>query len=137
MVVSESTNPPIAKIIDFSKFKYQESKKLKSGQSKTRGSEEKEVRLTPFMAQNDFKNRLDRAREFLKSGYRLKLVVKFVGRQITRREFGVNLLTKAIEDLSDVATPIDKPKWQGKLYLTQLKPIAITKNNQSTKNEQN
>jgi len=128
VVVSESANPPVAKIIDFQKFKYQESKKVRSGSAKS--VDTKEVRLTPFMAQNDLANRLSKARAFLTSGNRVKLVVKFTGRQITRREFGESLLTNAIINLNDISTLDQNPKWQGKLYYCQLKPSKGKKNDQ-------
>lgn len=132
MVVSESANPPVAKIIDFQKFKYQESKKVRSGSAKS--VDTKEVRLTPFMAQNDLGNRLSKARAFLSSGNRVKLVVKFTGRQITRREFGENLLNEAIISLNDTSTLDQNPKWQGKLYYCQLKPKKAAQKNDQIKN---
>lgn len=122
IVVTDKAVPPIAKIIDYQKYKYQQEKKLKSGTAKTKSTEVKEVRITPFMAENDFQNRIKRAEGFLKSGYRTKIVVKFVGRQITRKEFGQDQLNKAIERLSPLATVEQEPKWQGKLLVTQLKP---------------
>jgi translation initiation factor IF-3 len=74
------------------------------------------------MASNDFNTRVERTKDFLADGHRVKLVVKFVGRQITRKEFGVNLLEQAITALKDNGTPDQPPKWQGKLYIVQLKP---------------
>lgn len=130
ILVAEKTDPPVAKIIDFSKFKYQQTKKTRAGTTKTKATNVKEVRFTPFMAENDFKNRLDRARDFLVSGHKVKLVVKFVGRQITRKEFGGKQLDKAIEALNDISRPESEPKWQGKLYFVQIKPTNKTKNDQ-------
>ena len=127
VVVSEKAKPPVAKIIDFQKFKYQQSKKERAGSTKQKAADTKEVRLTPFMAANDFANRLERAREFLTDGYRVKIVVKFHGRQITRKEFGVGQMDRAIEALSDISQ-VDQPaKWQGKIYFAQLKPIKQIK----------
>lgn len=128
VVVSENANPPVAKIIHFQKFKYQESKKLRSGTAKN--VETKEVRFTPFMAANDFNTRVERAKEFLADGHRVKLVVKFVGRQITRKEFGVSQMDQAIAALSVNGTPDSPPKWQGKIYVTQLKPLKQPKKNE-------
>jgi translation initiation factor IF-3 len=129
VVVSEKAKPPVAKILDFQKYKYQQAKKERAGAAKQKASDSKEVRLTPFMAANDFQHRLDQAREFLTDGYRLKIVVKFHGRQITRKEFGVQQLDKAVERLSDISKIDQPPKWQGKLYIVQLKPTG-NKNDQ-------
>lgn len=134
IVVAEMAQPPVAKIIEFSKFKYQQTKKTKSGTTKTKSTEVKEVRFTPFMAQNDFNNRLDRVKEFLSNGHKVKLVVKFSGRQISRREFGIKVLDQAITSIKDVATIEQEPKWQGKLYFVQVKPKQIQKNETKDQN---
>jgi len=123
VVVSEKAQPPVAKIIDFQKFKYQQAKKERSGAVKQKAADTKEVRFTPFMAANDFANRQDRARQFLADGYRVKIVVKFQGRQITRKEFGIGQMDKAIQALSSVSQVDQAPKWQGKIYFAQLKPV--------------
>ncbi len=122
VVVSENAVPPVAKIIDFKKFKYQQSKKERAGAAKTKLTSVKEVRLTPFMAQGDFNNRVDRTKEFLQAGHKVKLVVKFVGRQITRKEFGIKQMEDAFTALSKVGVPEGEPKWQGKLYIAQIRP---------------
>lgn len=121
-MVAKNAQPPVAKIIDFNKFKYIQEKKAKTGGAKSKATDVKQIRLTPFMADNDFQTRLDKARGFLKEGHPVKLVVKFVGRQITRKEFGKELMDKAVNKLSDIAKISQEPKWQGKLYTTQLKP---------------
>lgn len=122
VLVAEKAEPPVARIVDFTKFKYQQSKKERSGTAKSKATNVKEVRLTPFMAKNDFERRIERANDFLKDGYRTKLVVKFVGRQITRREFGRELMDDAIAKLAEVGTAEGEPKWQGKLLIVQFKP---------------
>ncbi len=127
VVITENAKPPVAKIIDFQKFKYQQSKKERSGAVKSKATSTKEVRFTPFMAANDFQIRLNRASEFLTDGYRVKLVVKFQGRQITRKEFGENMMVEAIKKLSNISQVDQAPKWQGKLYLVQLKPTKPQK----------
>lgn len=122
VVITENATPPVAKIIDFQKFKYQQNKKERSGATRSKATSTKELRFTPFMAQNDFQVRLDRAAEFLNGGYRVKLVVKFVGRQITRKEFGEKMMQDAISKLADISAVDQEPKWQGKFYFVQLKP---------------
>ncbi len=122
VLVAKKAKPPVAKIIDFNKFKYLEDKKTKSSGAKSKATDVKEIRFTPFMADNDFETRLDKARDFLNEGHPVKLVVKFVGRQITRKEFGKELMNKAIKKLSDIANVNQEPKWRGKLYMAQLKP---------------
>lgn len=127
VVVAESAKPPVAKIIAFTKFKYQQQQKEAQGKKKAKTVEIKEVRLTPFMAEGDFEQRLKKAAKFLEGGDKVRLTVKFVGRQITRKEFGENLLNKAIEGLSAVSKVEFPPKMQGKLLFTQLQPITKKK----------
>jgi len=119
--VTASAKPPVVKIIDFSKFKYLEAKKAKSGKGKST-QETKEVRFSPFMAENDVNTRLKKAEKFLKSGDRVKLVVKFSGRQITKKDFGDKVMQHALAQLEDKSTIVESPKLIGKLLIAQIKP---------------
>ncbi len=119
--VTDKTTPPIVKIIDFQKFKYQEDKKDRAGSGKG-GQETKEIRLRPFMAENDLGVKVRQAEKFLKAGDRVKLVVKFQGRQITKKEFGENVINLAIKSLAEVSTVVEEPKYLGKLLIAQVKP---------------
>ncbi len=118
--VAESAKPPVVKLIEFSKFKYQENKKDRAGAASAQ--ETKEVRMTPFMAENDFQVRLSRARQFLKGGDKVRLVVKFTGREITKKEFGEKMMANALEQLSTEASVEQAPKMLGKLLLATIKP---------------
>lgn len=119
--VAETAVPPVVKMMELSKFKYQESKKDRAGASK--GSQEtKEIRLAPFMAENDLKTKVEKARECLEAGDKVRLVVKFTGRQISKKEFGDKVMTSAINMLAEVGTVLEQPKMLGKLLIAQLKP---------------
>lgn len=120
--VASQTDPPVAKIIDFAKFKYQERRKHLEGKRKAKAQDLKEVRFTPFIAENDFNIRIKRAREFLEEGDKVVLVVKFVGRQITRKEFGYELIKRASHQLQDISTMEREPALKGKLLMTTLAP---------------
>lgn len=122
ILVGPNAKPPVAKLLNFSNFKYQQQKKEQSSKKKSKSTETKEIRLTPFIAPNDLQTRLKKARDFLVDGDRVKINVKFVGRQITRKEFGHEVLEKAAKDLADVAS-IDQPaKMQGRVMVMTLKP---------------
>lgn len=122
VLVSDKGKVPVAKILDFAKFKYENKQKQKTGVKKTKSVEIKEIRFTPFIAQGDFDTRIKKAREFLEDGNKVKLNVKFVGRQITRKEFGESLLERAFDALSDIATLEREPTLQGKILWSQLQP---------------
>lgn len=120
--VAPNTDPPVCKIIDFKKFIYQENKKVRSGRKMGKSKGPKEIRFTPFIAQNDYQIRIQKAKEFLAEGRSLKVVVKFLGRQITRKQFGYELLKKAQEELSEISKLESGPKLQGRLLAMVLKP---------------
>ena len=119
--ITDKANPPIVKIIDFQKFRYQEDKKGKAG-AQSSGQDTKELRLKPFMAENDINVRCKQAEKFLKGGDRVKLVVKFQGREITKKEFGEKVMQQAIQSLSEISTVVEEPKYMGKLLIAQIKP---------------
>lgn len=119
--ITEKATPPIVKIIEFQKFKYQEDKKDKAGSSRG-GQDTKEIRLKPFMAENDLGVKVRQAEKFLKAGDRVKLVVKFHGREITKKEFGEKIMNQAITGLAEVSTVAEAPKFLGKLLIAQVKP---------------
>lgn len=125
--VAANANPPVCKIIDFKKFRYQEEKKAKEGRKKTVKQETKEIRFTPFIAENDFNIRIQRAKEFLNQGNRVKLTVKFMGRQLAHKEFGYDLLKKASSNLISIAKIEDQPKWLGKMLILAVTPFKINK----------
>ncbi len=119
--ISDKAKPPIVKIISFSKFKYLESKKFKSGQGKF-NQDTKEVRFSPFMAENDLNTKIKKAQKFLKGGDRVKLVVKFTGRQITKKNFGDRVMQYTLSKLEEIAEVDQPPKLLGKLLIAQIKP---------------
>lgn len=119
--ITDKSTPPIVKIIEFQKFRYQEEKKDKAGSSAS-GQETKELRFKPFMAENDINIRCKQAEKFLKAGDRIKLVVKFQGREITKKEFGERVMQQAIQNLSEISTIVEQPKYMGKLLIAQIKP---------------
>jgi translation initiation factor IF-3 len=115
--------PPVVKLIDYKKYLYQLAKKEQVAKSSQKKVDLKEVRLTPFMADNDFQTRLNRGREFLSEGHKLRVTVKFVGRQLTHKEFAQQVLDKVITSYVEIAA-IDQPgKWFGKQYTATLTPI--------------
>jgi translation initiation factor IF-3 len=115
--------PPVVKLIDYKKFLYQLSKKERQQKAGAKKVDLKEVRLTPFMAENDFQTKLNRGREFLSDGHKVRISVKFVGRQLTKKEFGDVMMKKAFASLSDISTLDQPPKWIGRQYMATLTAI--------------
>lgn len=100
--IAPNANPPVAKLIDFKKFKYQESKKQREEKRKQKNVEIKEVRIRPFTDEHDFNTRADKAKEFLQDGNLLKITVFFKGREIIRKQYGYDAMSRFIKKLEPV-----------------------------------
>ena len=121
-MVTENANPPVCRIIDFKKFLYNEQKKDQAGKKKSKTQEIKEVRFTPFIGKNDLDNRVKKIRSFLEDGDKVKLTVKFVGRQITRKDFGDRVIQDVWQQVEDIAKIEQDPILQGKMLAMTIKP---------------
>ena len=123
VLIGESANPPVARIIDYKKFLYQEQKKEAESKKSQKASGIKELRIgSPFAGTADIKVRVNRAREMLTEGFKIKFVIKFIGRQITHPEFGHKIMNQIVDSLSDVAKIDREPKFEGKLLTMVLAP---------------
>lgn len=132
--VAGQAQPPVVKIVDFKKFLYQEEKKRREEKRKAKTSETKEIRLGPFMSDNDLQVMIRRGREFLEDGNKVRLVVKFKGRQITHPEFGREIINKTVTALSDISKIEREPHFEGKQLITLL--TAERKKNNAEKKDQ-
>ena len=112
--VAPAAKPPVAKLVDFKKFRYQEAKKQKQEKKKSKGGDLKVIRVSPFIAQGDLAQRIKRAKEFLSGGNKVKIEVRFFGRQLTKKEFGYKILGEFINQLGEEAKTEHDPKWMGK-----------------------
>lgn len=120
--VAPKAQPPVARIVDFNKFLYQQEKKKREEKRKAKISETKEVRLGPFMNTHDLEFMLKRARNFLSDGNKVRFVLKFIGRQITHPEFGREVLNKAITNLADISKIERDPHFEGKQLIVIITP---------------
>lgn len=119
--ISASAKPPVAKLIDFKKFKYQEAKKERENRKSQKNVGVKEIRLRPFIGQHDFDTRLKRAKEFIDDGNQVKLSLFFRGREITRKEFGFDVIKRFIGALEG-ARVVREPRLEGKLLVAMVVP---------------
>lgn len=112
--IAPNASPPVAKLIDYKKFKYQEAKKDRESRKNQKNVGVKEIRLRPFIGQHDFDTRLSQAKEFLGDGNQVKINVAFKGREITRKEFGFAVMKRFIESLAGVKV-VREPKMLGRV----------------------
>lgn len=125
--VAPSAKPPVAKLINFAKFKYQLQQKQQDDKKRSKNIELKEIWFTPFIAKGDFDVRIKKAREYLEGGDKVKLVVKYKGREITRKDFGDAIFAKATELLDDVSKVESPARLVGKNAFMQLAPVKKRK----------
>ena len=117
--IAAHAKPPVAKLIDFKKFKYQESKKDREAKKTQKNVGVKEIRLRPFIGQHDFDTRLARAKEFLEDGNQVKLNVMFKGRELGRKQFGFEVLNRFIKDLGIVKV-VREPRLEGRALVAMV-----------------
>jgi len=134
--IAPTAKPPVARIIDFKKFLYQEEKKKREEKKKSKNSETKEVRLGPFMNDHDLDTMVRRAREFLEGNDKVKLVVRFTGRQMAHPEFGHQVIGKAISSLSDVSKVDKDAHFEGRQLITMLSPERKKKHDEEQNKDQ-
>ncbi len=117
--IAPNAKPPVAKLIDYKKFKYQEAKKDRESRKATKHVGVKEVRLRPFIGQHDFDTRLARAKEFLADGNQLKVNVFFKGREIAKKEFGFTVMKRFLAALEGMKV-VREPRLEGKLLVAMV-----------------
>ena len=114
VLVAPNATPPVCKIMNYGKYKFEQSKREKEAKKKQKALEIKELRVTPNTEEHDFNFKVKNARKFLESGSKVKITVRFRGRELNYIKLGEDILNRFIEDLSDIATPEKKPLLEGK-----------------------
>ncbi len=123
--ISPTAVPPVCRVIDYSKFKYEQKKKTRELKAKQTKVILKEIRFGPNTDDHDFAFKLKHAQEFLKEGAKIKAYVHFVGRSIVFKERGEILLLKFAQALEDLAKVEQLPKLEGKRMFLYLAPKVI------------
>lgn len=112
--IAPTAKPPVCKIIDYGKYRYELARKAKEAKKKQKTIETKEIRLSPNIDTNDLNTKVNQARKFLQKGAKVKVALRFRGREMAHKEVGKDILDSFFEQLEDVAT-IDKPaKMEGR-----------------------
>ena len=115
VVIAEKAQPPVAKILDFNKFLYDERKKASVIKAKSKKSELKEFVFGPTIGTGDIQFRVERTKEFLEDGNRVKITVKLKGRENEHPEVGYDKIKKFIEELKEVAKTEAEPRRMGNM----------------------
>ena len=122
--ISPQANPPVCKLMDYGKFRFEQSKREKEARKNQHVVEIKEVRMSPGIDVGDFNTKLKNAQKFLSEGNRVKVSVRFRGREMAHTEIGRDLLLRFAEQAADVATLEKDPKMEGRSMSIFLAPKA-------------
>lgn len=120
--VSPTAVPPVCRIMDYGKFKYQQSKKMQEAKKKQVQVQLKEVKLRPKTDEHDMLFKIKNVRRFLEEGNKAKITLVFRGREITHMEYGQKALDRFVHDLEDVAVIEVRPKMEGRSMFMIVAP---------------
>jgi len=118
--VAPNANPPVCRIMDFGKYKYEQSKKEKESKKKQHIITVKEIRLRPKTDQHDLNTKINHARKFLEQRNKVKFTIIFRGREMAYQDFGKQLMKRVSEMLSDIAKPDGEVKMEGRRMVMVL-----------------
>ena len=120
VLVATNANPPVCKLMNYGKYKFEQAKREKEAKKKQKTLEIKEIRITPNIEEHDFGFKSKNARKFLEDGNKVKITVRFRGRELNNVKAGEDVLNKFIEALEDVGTVEKKPKLEGRNMFIML-----------------
>ena len=121
--ISPNANPPVCKIIDIGKYKYDLQKKANKAKKKQKIVNLKEIKLRPVTEIHDYNFKIKNAQRFLEKGDKVKFTVKFKGREMQHTELGKELMNRIIEETKDVAKVESQPKFEGRQMVMIIQPI--------------
>jgi translation initiation factor IF-3 len=120
--VAPTAKPPVCKIMDYGKFKYEQQKKEREARKNQKIIDVKEIRMTPNIEEHDFQTKLRNAIKFLQAGDKVKASVRFRGREITHTELGARVLNRLAQECESLATVERAPKLEGRSMIIILSP---------------
>ncbi len=122
VLVAPNAKPPVARIMDYGKFRFEQQKKEREARKNQKVISIKEVRLSPTIDENDFNTKLRAARKFLEKGDKVKASIRFKGRAITHKEIGQKVLNRLAGELEDISTVEQVAKMDGRSMFLMLAP---------------
>ena len=121
--ISPNANPPVCKIMDMGKYKYDLQKKANLAKKKQKTVSLKEIKLRPGTETHDYNFKIKNAKKFISKGNKVKFTVKFKGREMQHTDLGKDLMDKIIEETKDVAKVESKPKFEGRQMVMIIQPL--------------
>lgn len=122
VLVSENSDPPVCRIMDYGKYKFEQDKKARAIRKKQQTADTKEVKMRYKIDEHDYQVRVNQAKKFLKSGDKVKATINFRGREAQHTDLGRELLNRMAKDLEEMAEIQQKPKKEGRNIIMFLSP---------------
>jgi translation initiation factor IF-3 len=123
--VSPNANPPVCKIMDYGRYKYEQTKKKQEAKKKQTTFQVKEIKVRPKTGEHDLQTKLGHIRKFIEKKDKVKVTVMFRGREITLSALGHELLQKIAVDVEEIAVVEQSPKFEGRTMMMILAPKAV------------
>ena len=120
--VAPNADPPVCKILDFGKFKYEEQKKKNEARKKQKIIEVKEIKLRPSIDDHDYAVKMRSMNKFIEEGDKVKVTMRFRGRELAHQELGMNVLMRVKEDLDEIAKVEQCPRMEGRQMTMVVSP---------------
>jgi translation initiation factor IF-3 len=120
--ISPQADPPVCKILDYGKYKYEQQKKAAEARKKQKVIEVKEIKVRPGIEDHDYNVKMRSARRFLEEGNKVKVTLRYRGREMAHQEIGMQLLNRMKEDLKDVIKVEQEPRAEGRQVIMILTP---------------
>lgn len=124
--ISPNADPPVCKILDYGKYKYEQQKKAAEARKKQKTVDVKEIQIRPMIEDHDYQVKLRAAKRFLEEGDKVKVTLKFRGREMAHTKLGLDLVKRMIEDIGPIGKVDAEPRLEGKQVMTVLSPGAQT-----------
>ena len=121
--VSPTARPPVCKILDYGKFKYEQQKKANAARKKQRVIEVKEIKMRPSIDDNDYNIKMSKVREFLTEGDKVKVTMRFRGREMSHQHLGMEVLNRVREQMAELGKVEQMPKLEGRQMVMVMAPL--------------
>lgn len=121
--IAPQANPPVCRIMDYGKFKYEQTQKAKKAKKHQSTIVLKEIKLRPKIENHDFETKKRHVRRFLEAGAKVKVTIMFRGREMTHTELGKNLLERLADEVADLGTVDSPPKLDGRNMIMMMSPL--------------
>jgi translation initiation factor IF-3 len=120
--VSPNAEPPVCKILDYGKYKYEQQKKKHEAKKKQKTVDIKEVKFRPMIGEHDYQIKMKQVHKFLGAGNKVKISLRFRGREMAHQDLGMKIFERIQEEIVDIGAPENKPKLEGRQIIMMIAP---------------